>query len=661
MTGSQLLGSRYQFVQLLSSSESGKTYLVTDSFFDDQPKRVVKQLPLQGKTPKAMSFILMLLGKKAEALKHMGTHDQIPKIIDYFEENKSFYLVEEYIEGRSLVDLLKPGQRLPEEVVQHLLQEILKILLVVHGWGVIHRSIKPSSIIQRQNDGKLVLTGFGVFKEISAQSGKGSNGSEPHSYKSIPVYMPPEQGNGKRQFNHDIYAVGMIGIQALTGLSAEDLQQLRQTRTSQGGVPESLSWLNYARASPGFCKLLDRMTHLQVKRRYNTAAGVLEDLKSIADQPHLAPPTPGEALGFQAMSQPMTSEAAETLSPLQFANGSAPRVIAKKQPTKKRSSISRTLLVLLALGGLGLVAGLLLNQVPQRLWAAYNLRQGQTLEAQGDEETAIAQYTRAISIFPSAQAYLNRGLAYYQTDQWQMAQDDLTQAIELDDSNTEAYFSRGNIRYGLGDRQGAIEDYTSAIQHDPTVTRPYVNRGTVRADLGDDQGAIEDYSQAIQNDPSLAAAYLNRCLSRSNLGDHQGAIADCVQASRLEPNSVEAFQNRGLVRRRLGDPVGAIEDFNIAINLDPQDADPYYNRGLARLEVGDLDGAIADYTQAIELDSSHALAFYDRGMAQWELGNVEAAIADLEKSAKLCLDSSLIDCYEDAQYQIQRIQASAEP
>lgn len=650
MTGSQLLGGRYQFIQTLSSNQNSKTYLVADTFLDDQPRRVVRQLQLQGRTPKALRFILVLLKKKAEAIKHVGTHDQIPQIIECFEENSSFYLVEEYIEGRSLAEILKPGQRFSEELVRQLLQEILKILLVVHGWGVIHRSIKPSSIIQRHSDGKLVLTGFGVFKEISSQNVRSINGASPSFLNGASAYSPPEQAHGQRHFSHDIYAVGMIGIQALTGLSAEDLQQIKQSDQGHGRLPESLSWHSYAQASPQLAEVLDRMVYPQAKHRYRTVAEVLEDLRRLSDWADL----PESAPLRSSEPEPL---AAESSRHLPASKG------PKRQANSERNGNRRATLGVLTLAGLALILGLVLLQVPQRLWAGYALAQGQKLESQGDEETAIAHYTRSISVFPSAEAYLRRGTAYYELEDWQMAQDDLSRVLEMDAAaalRQEAYYHRGNIRFALGDRPGAIEDYTAAIQIDSTAAAPYVNRGTVRAELGDDQGAIEDYSQAIQNDPNLAAAYLNRCLSRSNLGDHQGAIVDCVQASRIEPNSVAAFQNRGLVRRRLGDPAGAIEDFNIAINLDPQDADPYYNRGLARQEVGDRAGAIADYTTAIELNPTHALAFYDRGLAYWAEGDSENAIADLEKSAKLCLDAGRIDCYEDAQYQIQRIQESAQ-
>lgn len=660
MTVRQLLGGRYQFIKTLGSDLEGNTCLVADTFLPEHPKCVVKRLSLPSKTPKAMRFILVLLKKKAEALKHVGSHDQIPKILAYFEENNNFYLVEQFVPGRPLSDVLKPRQRFSEAVVRQLLREILKILLVVHSWGVIHRCIKPSNIIQRQLDGKLVLTGFGIFKEIS-QTGRaapitdriGSHGSATsgssrrHTHalrKDTSIYIPPDLAKGQRHFSSDLYAVGMIGIQALTGLSQEELSQLRRAQIqSESAIPESLSWHTYTQVSPELRAILDRMISFSPERRYKAATEVLEDL----DHTEVLPPPSDEATPAPEPSR---------INPPVQSSEATPESSTKSLRRGRGRAVSIAAIALLAL-----IVGAFFTRMPQRLWALHALQQGHQLESIGDRETAIAQYTRSITSFPTADAYLQRGMAYYEADEWRLAQEDLTRAIELNDGSNQAFYHRGNVRFGLGDYQGALEDYTEAIRLNPKAIKAYVNRGSVRAELGDDHGAIDDYTAAIRHEPNLAAAYLNRCLSRSNLGQHQEAIADCTQAIRIEPNSLEAYQNRGLVRRRLGDTTGAIEDFNIAINLDPDDADPYYNRGLARLEVGDEVGAIADYSQAIELDPSHALAYYDRGMIYQAQENWEDAIADLEKSAKLCLDAGRMGCYDDAQYQLRQIQSPTQP
>lgn len=615
---SQLLGGRYQLIRVLGSNTLGQTYLATDTQLPSQPERVVRELQLPNDRSRSQQFVISLLKKKAESLSRLSSHDRIPKILSFFEENASFYLVEEFVEGRSLEEEILPGRPLPEEQVILLLREILEILVIVHGWGLVHRSVKPSSLIRRQLDGRLVLTGFGVFKEIGSQ-GVRSPEHAPISTNGT-AYVSPEQLQRQVQFNTDLYAVGVIGIEALTGLSSSALSALlNDNRNGTSG------WQGAVQASPELVGLLGKMVHPDSKQRYQLATEVLDDVNRL---------------------KPLqTTETPDTLI----------------QPTLNRGgrSLSHGWVGKSGWMAVGVAAGLLLlafSRVPQRLAASYFQRQGTQYLRQEQPDQAIASFTRALQVYPDATTYINRGMATLQQGNPQSALADLTQAIQRNPKLSQALYERANVRYELGDRQGAIADYTQVIQLDSAFTAAYVNRGNVRADLGDEQGAETDYTQAIQLNPNLAEAYLNRCLSRSNLQNHREAINDCTQAINLQPNSVLAYQNRGLVRRRLGDLVGAIEDFNIAIRLDSDDADPYYNRGLARVELGDNVGAIADYTEALEHDPTHVLAYYDRGLTRSEMGDIPGAIADFQQSATLCLDSGKMGCYEDAQYQLAQLQ-----
>ncbi|NJL36372.1 MAG: tetratricopeptide repeat protein [Leptolyngbyaceae cyanobacterium RM2_2_4] len=620
---SQLLGGRYQFIKILGSDELEQTYLVGDTQFPGHPKRVAKHLQLPDRNPRTLKFVLILLKKKAEALQKVGKHDQIPQILDYFEENNNFYLVEEFILGHPLSDEILPKQALSELWVLQFLREVMEILVVVHRWGFIHRRIKPSNLLRRHSDSRLVLTGFGIFKEISAEVMRSPEYASPFGTNGASAYIPTEQTQGQLQSNSDIYAVGMIGIQAITGLTAPELIKLQNAgRFSQGEI-----WNGRTQISSELAAILDRMVHPDTSQRYQEAAEVLDDLNRLVSGEEAVPISP---------PRPQRSN----LAALPVRRSWLPAGVA-----------------LLVLGALAIA---LHSRFPQRLLSGYLLNQGLEQEEQGDDQQAIARYSQSIRTNPSSEAHFNRGVAHSRLGDQQSALDDLTQAIQLNPNQPEVYFFRGNVRYELGDRQGALADYTEAIRLDPQSARAYVNRGSVRADQGDDRGAVEDYTQAIQIDPNLAAAYLNRCLSRSNLEQHREAIDDCTQAIGLQPNSVEAYQNRGLVRRRLGDITGAIEDFNIAIRLDPDDADPYYNRGLARSEYGDETGAIADYSEAIERNPNHPFAYYDRALSRLDAGDQEGAIADFHQSAKLCLDSGRTGCYEDAQYQIEQLQEESE-
>jgi serine/threonine-protein kinase len=618
---SKLLDGRYQVVSILGTGSLGNTYLVQDIRVPEHPERVIRHLQLPVGTPRVFSIFLEQLKRRAESLNRLNQNPQTPEFLGHFEQGNNFYVVEEYIPGDSLADYLNSAAPLPEAEVIRLMQEILQILVSIHGQGLIHRCIKPTNLIRHQQDGHLVLVGLDVFKEISAQVARATGNPLPCTQNGAAAYVSPEQSQQKIQFSTDIYSTGMIGIQAISGQKPGRLAEL--LHPCQNGSALT-NWQQGTRVSPPLAAILNRMIHPDVQQRYKQATDVLDDLRKL--QTRLTTPA-------EASIQPST-ECSRFSPPAWAARGAGVG------------------LLLLTLGG-GLVA-LVQAQVPQRLMSQRLVNQAEEL-TETQPEQAIARYDRAIAVVPTAEAYLGRALAHQQAGDLSAAMADLSQAIDLEPENPIIYYQQGNLRYDLGDRQGALADYTNALRYNSGLVNAYINRGTVRAELGDEAGAVSDYTEAIQRNPNLMEAYLNRCLSRSNLGDNASAIDDCTMAINLQPNSLLAYQNRGLVRRRLGDPAGAIDDFNIAIRLDPEDADPYYNRGLARLEMGDVAGAIADFTATIDRDPEHFLAYYDRGVMRSDQGDLPGALADLQQSAQLCLEQGLEGCYEDAQYELQRI------
>jgi serine/threonine-protein kinase len=648
----QLLGGRYQFIKILGSDVLGRTYLVGDTQFSGYPKCVVRHLKLPEQNPRTLRFVLTLLKKKAESLQKFSKHDRIPEILSFFEEDNNFYLVEEFIPGQPLTQDLTPGHTWANAQAIKLLQEMLEILVVVHGWGVVHRNIKPSSWIRRNSDGLLMLTGFGIFREISAQAMRSPNSTAGNSTyagngtNGASAYIPPDQIQGQLQFNSDLYAVGVIIIQGLTGLTTEVLTQLL---TAGVANDRGHTWQAHTQVEPELAMVLTKLVNPDNKQRYQQATEALDDLRNqVLAKQSLPKISATLTNGVQA------PEPEPTLSqPLPVSQAPSSQV----QPARRRHTrLSLTAIALAVIATVALAAFLL--KVPQSLLAHYFLQRASTQNQDDRPEEAIASYTQAIQWHPSSSAYFYRGIAHSQQQDLPAALDDLDRAIQLDPTMAQAYYERGNVWFELGDRQRAISDYTQVIRLTPNSPKAYVNRGTARAELGDEQGAVDDYTQAIQLDPTFPAAYLNRCLSRSNLKDHQEAIADCTQAINLQPNSVLAYQNRGLARRRLGDFTGAIDDFNIAIRLDPNDADPYYNRGLARYDLGDRQGAIADYTAAIQRNPEHVFAHYDRGLVRVEAGDKRGAIEDFQQSATLCLNSGHMGCYEDAQYQLKQLQGN---
>ncbi|MCT7948356.1 serine/threonine protein kinase [Ancylothrix sp. C2] len=275
----QLLDRRYRITEIIGTAEFGHIYLAKDTHRPGHPECFVKHLKPSANDVKLLETARRLFDKEAEILEKLGQHEQIPQLFAYFEENKEFYLVEEFVPGHSLAEEILPGKPLLENQVMTLMREVLEILVFVHKHGVIHRDIKPSNLIRRHPDGKLVLIDFGAVKEIGTQFSQ--TPMPPTMRIGTMEYMPVEQFQYNPQLNSDIYALGMIGIQALTGLPIYDLPKLRDPKHFQNG---DIVWRHLAIVGAEFADILDKMVRHDYRQRYQSSSEVLADLIKIGDR-----------------------------------------------------------------------------------------------------------------------------------------------------------------------------------------------------------------------------------------------------------------------------------------------------------------------------------------------------------------------------------------
>jgi eukaryotic-like serine/threonine-protein kinase len=259
----QVLQNRYQIIHRLSDKGGfGITYIAKD--LQTNFNCVVKELRLQHSNHEKAKE---LFEREAKVLQLLGSHQQIPTFIDYFHINQQFYLVQELIEGISLSDELKQRNTLTENDVIQLLNNILDPLVFVHQNQIIHRDLKPDNLIRRTKDQKIVLIDFGAVKQIVTQMGY-----TPPTQIYTPGYAATEQINGNPQFSSDIYALGIIAIQALTGISpATSNQNLSDVWRSQFK----------SKINPKFANIIEKMIDDNWQKRYQNASEVLQLLKSL--------------------------------------------------------------------------------------------------------------------------------------------------------------------------------------------------------------------------------------------------------------------------------------------------------------------------------------------------------------------------------------------
>jgi eukaryotic-like serine/threonine-protein kinase len=270
----QILRNRYKIIKHLGSGGFGATYLAEDLNIPTtpKPKCVVKHLQPSNPAPAVLQLAKELFEREAITLYKLGNlHPQIPKLAEHFQEGDEFYLVQEFVDGKDLSYEIRPGKKFSEADTIQLLQEILEVLAVVHQNNIIHRDIKPQNIMRR-SDGKIILIDFGAVKEIKALSM-----SQGHVTSAIaigtPGYMPSEQALGQPKLCSDVYAIGILGIYALTGILPHQLPKDPQN--------DEIIWRSWANVSEKTAKVLDGMVRYRSGERYPSAVQALDAVKGL--------------------------------------------------------------------------------------------------------------------------------------------------------------------------------------------------------------------------------------------------------------------------------------------------------------------------------------------------------------------------------------------
>jgi CHASE2 domain-containing sensor protein/tRNA A-37 threonylcarbamoyl transferase component Bud32 len=273
----KILAQRYKIVKVLGSGGFSETYIAEDTQRPSNPRCVVKQLKPANTKPEGLQLARRLFNSEAQTLERLGTHTQIPQLLAYFEEDEEFYLVQEQIIGHPLSQELATGRAIDEIAAIKIVKDLLQTLTFVHENNVIHRDIKPSNIIRRHSDGKLVLIDFGAVKEVSKTQ---LDTQEPTPFTigiGTQGYAPSEQCFGRPHYSSDIYAVGMLGIKALTGIAPRELD-----RDADGEIKWSDAYGGKLRfqVSHSLAKILRKMVLDDFKQRYQSASEVLKDLEA---------------------------------------------------------------------------------------------------------------------------------------------------------------------------------------------------------------------------------------------------------------------------------------------------------------------------------------------------------------------------------------------
>ncbi|MFA5603335.1 MAG: Stk1 family PASTA domain-containing Ser/Thr kinase [Bacilli bacterium] len=202
----QKINDRYQIIRLIGEGGMANVYLAQDTILD----RKVAVKILRGDLADDEKFVRRF---QREAISASSlSHPNIVEMYDVGEDDGKYFIVMEYIDGRTLKSLVKRRGALTLEEVVDIMLQLTSAIAHAHNGYIIHRDIKPQNVLIL-DDGRVKITDFGIAMALNSHELTQTN-----SVMGSVHYLPPEQANGNgATIKSDIYSLGILMYELLTG------------------------------------------------------------------------------------------------------------------------------------------------------------------------------------------------------------------------------------------------------------------------------------------------------------------------------------------------------------------------------------------------------------------------------------------------------------
>lgn len=268
----QKINDRYQIIKSIGEGGMANVYLAYDTILD----RNVAVKVLRGDLAQDEKFVRRF---QREALSASSlSHPNIVEVYDVGEDNGSYYIVMEYIEGKHLKELIKRRGRLTITEVIDIMSQVCDGLATAHDSYIIHRDIKPQNIMILDS-GLVKITDFGIAMALNS-----TQLTQTNSVMGSVHYLPPEQASGKGStMQSDIYSMGILMYELLTGslpFRGENAVEIALKQLKEP-IPDLKKTLPEVPNS--IVNIVKRATAKNPKNRYADAREMLDDIKTAMD------------------------------------------------------------------------------------------------------------------------------------------------------------------------------------------------------------------------------------------------------------------------------------------------------------------------------------------------------------------------------------------
>ena len=217
---------------------------------------------------------------------------------------------------------------------------------------------------------------------------------------------------------------------------------------------------------------------------------------------------------------------------------------------------------------------------------------------------AIDLYTQAIEIYPTKDAFNNRGNAYSKRRRFDLAIIDYNSAIEMDTNYADAYHNRGNTYYRMHEYNKAILDFNKSIALDGDDAESYISRGATYLRKGVYEKAVDDFKMTLELDPDYYEAYCNLGDAFFAKGDSDNALVYYTKFIEKRPKDAYAYNNRGYVYINTNELDLARADFDKAIELCPDNPEYFDSRADLFIVLKEYEKALEDVKVGLSLKPS---------------------------------------------------------
>ncbi|EDX83885.1 D-alanyl-D-alanine carboxypeptidase family [Synechococcus sp. PCC 7335] len=303
----QILKDRFELKEKLICTDFRTVYLARDRHHLQQPLCWIIAIHYRQRK------IRHYLEREAQILERLSESAAIPRLTAYFyteaghtsgpktlvpkakhteprqlgdqnlDQSNTFYLVQAHIEGHPLSAEIKPGKPLSESYVIKLMQDMLVGLSSIHAQGVVHQYLHPAHLIRQDKDGQIFITHFAALSRL-ARSRVDADGSlsiavpvSPHTYTAPEQLLPNYDQNP--QPTSDLYALGLIAIEALTGRSHHDFSY---------DPTKGLMWRAEVEVSLHLAEFIDRLVRQDWRDRFESAKQAMDTLSRMGDRQRIA-------------------------------------------------------------------------------------------------------------------------------------------------------------------------------------------------------------------------------------------------------------------------------------------------------------------------------------------------------------------------------------